>query len=159
MEDHHDHGKRTPSPSNYSDDFILQMEYSNDSSRQSSPPLPNSRYESTQQQEQQQQEQEDEQQTHRRTTLDDDVLYPTNQHPLDNETVQADVLLSLIQKNEKENNIREQGQEEAQDRKEEEYTLRRQYTAKLDDLLENSEKRPQRRYSLYGENIQVKFSS
>ncbi|KAI7855279.1 hypothetical protein BDC45DRAFT_505818 [Circinella umbellata] len=92
-------------------------------------------------------------------TLDDDVLYPMNQHPLDNDTVQADVLLSLLQKSDKKkennNTLEEKQQQEEQEGQDEteEYTLRRQYTAKLDDLLDNSEKRPQRKYSLYGENI------
>ncbi|KAI9494427.1 hypothetical protein BDB00DRAFT_819126 [Zychaea mexicana] len=130
---HHDHGKRTPSPSSNSDEFVLHMDGAtttttthtrnngrSSSASSSSPPSPP-----------------------RRSTVDEDVLYATHPHPhpLDNDAVQADVLRSLIQSN---NTTSEDDHE---------YALQRQYTARLDDLLENSEKRPQRRYSLYGENV------
>ncbi|KAI9264080.1 hypothetical protein BDA99DRAFT_437695 [Phascolomyces articulosus] len=123
MEDHYNHGKRTPSPSN-SNDFVLQMEGS-ESNDSTSPSPPHTA-----------------QHHQRRSTLDDDVLCPTTQHPLDNDSIQTDVLLSFVQNNNKPEDEHH------------EYPLQRQYTARLDDLLENSEKRPQRRYSLYGENIQ-----
>lgn len=38
-----------------------------------------------------------------------------------------------------------------------EHTLERQYTARLDDLLESTEKRPGgRRYSVYGDHVRVR---
>ncbi|CDH54157.1 cora-domain-containing protein [Lichtheimia corymbifera JMRC:FSU:9682] len=82
------------------------------------------------------------------TTSDPDVLYPhDNPHPLDNEAIQGDVLRSFLYH---------------QKEDEPEYELQRQYTARLDDLLDGNEKRQSpkidgpphhRRYSAYGEQF------
>ena len=84
------------------------------------------------------------------TTSDPDVLYPhDNPHPLDNEAIQGDVLRSFLYH---------------QKEDEPEYELQRQYTARLDDLLDGNEKRqspnvdgPHHRYSAYGEQFYVSF--
>lgn len=84
------------------------------------------------------------------TTSDPDVLYPhDNPHPLDNEAIQGDVLRSFLYH---------------QKEDESEYELQRQYTARLDDLLDANEKLPSpkvdgRRYSAYGEQffVSIKF--
>lgn len=88
------------------------------------------------------------------TASDPDVLYPhDNPHPLDNEAIQGDVLRSFLYH---------------QKEDEPEYELQRQYTARLDDLLDGNEKRQSpkidgpphhRRYSAYGEQFFVSVES